>query len=268
MLGEYSPDETGVLIIGAILALVLWISWYRALLFVGRRVCARGTRWPLIWAPMLCAALLCLVLRNWAAEDVSRDIAYILFYLVLGAAWLGLFRVTLPWFGISARDDVCERSNDAAAWAIAGALLGGMACFAGGNVGNGPGWWVVVFAALLATMALLVLWWMVHRGSNLAEAITIERDTAAGVRAAGFFIGTGLILGGAVAGDWVSAGATLRDFASAGWPALVLAGAVTGVERGWRPSVGETGTSFYWSGWLPAFIYVGAGLVAMKSVRP
>lgn len=268
MLAVFSPDETFVLILGAVLALCAWIPWSYTFAVTGRRVRCRGRRWPLALTPLLCTVALGLVLRRWSSHDVSSDPAYQLFYLVMGLAWLGVFQITLRWAGLSARDEVCERDNEAAAWAIGGALWGGTFCFAGGNVGDGPGWWVVLFAALLATTTFFLLWWLVHRGSNLAETITIERDQAAGLRAAGFFLGTGLILGGAAAGDWISAGATVKDFAHASWPAALLAAAVTAVERSCQPTTDHTGASLLWVGWVPALVYAGAGLVALLAIRP
>lgn len=262
MIEHYSPDEILALLIGIVVTLISWIRWYFLLAVTGTRVRRRGKRGALALAPLVCAVLLAVVLFRWSSEDVRTDGAYIFFYLVIGAAWLGLFRLFLPGFGLNARDDVLERGNDAAAWAVAGALIGGNCCFAGGNVGNGPGWWVVLFSALLSTASLLFLWWLVHRFSGLAEKVTIERDVAAGWRAAGFFIGTGLILGRAVAGDWISASATVSDFARMAWPALVLAGAVSAVERCCAPRL-DPASSCFTSGCLPALVYVASGTIVL-----
>ncbi len=263
MFDHFSSDEGFVLIIAGIIGLLGWASWYVALARVGRGVRRFGKRWPLAWAPVASTALLYVILRKWSSEDVKSDPFYIGFYLVMGIAWLAVFRAVLPVFGLSARDDVLERGNDAAAWALSGALIGGMCCFAGGNVGNGPGWWVVLFSAVLATVALLFLWWIADRASALAEKVTIERDPAAGLRAAGFFIGTALILGRAVAGDWVSATVTLSDFVRIAWPALVLTATVIAFERFCSPATERTVLSLFNSGWVPHLLYVAAGLLAI-----
>jgi hypothetical protein len=42
--------------------------------------------------------------------------------------------------------------------------------------------------------------------------VTIERDPDAGARLGGYFLGSGLILGWASAGDWVSVADTWNDF--------------------------------------------------------
>ena len=263
MFDNYSPDEAFALIVGIIIAVGAWITWYYALLVIGRKVRTRGPRWPLALAPVVCVLLLYVVLARWSAEDVRTDPAYMVFYMVIGTAWLGFFRLQLPFFGLSFRDDVLERGNDAASCAISGALIGGMCCFAGGNVGNGPGWWVVLFSGLLATATLFLLWWLVHLGSGLGEKVTIDREVAAGLRAAGFLVGCGLILGRAVAGDWVSAGATTVDFARLAWPGALLAAAVVVVERSCPPEHRRGGLATFVSGWVPACVYVGVGIFVM-----
>jgi hypothetical protein len=94
----------------------------------------------------------------------------------------------------------------------------------------------VVFSAVLATGTLLTAWWALDRLSGVAETITVDRDPAAGVRSVGFFLAGGMILGRAVAGDWVSAGDTLVDFVATGWPVLFLLLLAAWVERMMRPT--------------------------------
>lgn len=263
MFEHYSPDEGFALIVGGIIVMVSWIPWYYQLAVVGRRVRKLGRRQPLALAPLVCAVLLYFVLDRWSAEDVRFDPAYMLFYMVIGLAWLGLFRLPLPRFGLSPRDDVLERGNDATGWATTGALIGGTCCFAGANVGNGPGWWVVLFSGMLSTTALMLLWYLLHKATGLYEKVSIERDTAAGLRVAGFFVGAGLILGRAVAGDWVSAGATAVDFAGMAWPAAILTTMAVAVEQicPQRPMSGLAECLFY--GLSPALFYMAAGGLVM-----
>ena len=59
------------------------------------------------------------VLRTLAAHDVRDDGTYLFFYMAMGAGWLAAGGGLLSLFGISHRDDVCERGNAAAAWALA-----------------------------------------------------------------------------------------------------------------------------------------------------
>jgi uncharacterized membrane protein YjfL (UPF0719 family) len=203
------------------------------------------------------------VLRTWAAVDVRCDAKYIWFYMVMGATWVGLAKTVLPLVGISARDDVLERGNRAAALAIAGALLGLTLCFAGGNIGDGPGWWVVVFSAAIATGAHFLLWRMLDQFTGMSEKITVDRDVAAGLRAAGFFIGIGLILGRAVAGNWISAAATFADFARYAWYAVLLAAVVAFGERMARPVTDRDMSSTLTVGVVPGLLYVWLGYMAV-----
>jgi len=154
---------------------------------------------------------------------------------------------------------VIERANPAAAYAIGGALLGITLCFAGGNIGDGPGWWVVVFSAALSTLAFFILWALLHRFTGLADAVTIDRDPASGLRLAGYFIGSGLILGRSVAGDWVSMQATVVDFVSTAWPVVLLWVAAVLMERTFRPTQERPFPSPVAYGLAPLAAYVALG---------
>lgn len=231
-----SGDEVFVFIACTIVSLFTWLPWLWHAGFTARRCSRFNDRWGLFFFPLICAAVLAAVLRLYSSLDVQTDPVYIAFYLVMGAAWVGFASRFLGTFGLSARDDVIERRNPAAAYAIGGALLGITLCFAGGNIGNGPGWWVVVFSAALSTLAFFLLWTLLHRFTGLADAVTIDRDPASGLRLMGYFIGSGLILGRAVAGDWVSMEATVVDFVRTAWPVLLLWAAAALMERSFRPT--------------------------------
>ncbi len=216
-----SGDEVLVLVVSVIVACVLWgKSIYE--IFQVRYHRAPFLRAASCGVLLLCGFTLHYVLRRYASHDVRDSTTYTTFYMVMGAAWIGAAIRIWQMLGISMRDDLLESENSAAAFAIFGALTALTFCFAGGNVGDGPGWWVVVFAALLSTGALFVSWCVLDRIAGVGEAITVDRDAASALRVAGYLIGSGAILGRAVAGNWVSAGATVADFAVLGWPALVV----------------------------------------------
>ncbi len=225
-----SADEVMVLMFSAVVVAFAWYRWYVAAT-IRALVSRNASRFIFIVAPVGCLAMLYLVLRWWAADDVRNSETYLLFYMVAGAAWIGASGQLLSLLGISPRDDAVERQNLAAALATAGAMAGITFCFAGANVGNGPGWWVVVFSAGLSTGAFFVLWALVENLTGVSERVTIERADGAGLRLAGFLAAMGMILGRAAAGDWVSAEATVRDFVLVAWPVLPLAGAAVIVER-------------------------------------
>lgn len=263
-----SGDEVAVLIVSGMLALIFWMLWYRRLVAVRRMRAPAPGRRLLAATPLLALALLYVVLETASASDVRDDRTYLAFYVVLGAAWLGLTQTLLPLLGVSTRDDVVERGNRGAAYALGGALLGIILCFAGANIGDGPGWWVVLFSAALATGALLALWATLDALTGLSDTITVDRDAAAGVRLAGYLVATGAILGRAVAGDWVSMADTVRDLVMVGWPALILLAAATLIERRTRPTADRPAPAVATFGALPALLYIAAAAVGVLVAGP
>ena len=259
-----SGDEVFVLVLSTITALVVWGAWYLRptfIVYVGRRPPGRLL---LQLAPLVAAAVLWVVLKTASSHDVRDDPRYLAFYLVLGAAWVGLCIRMLALAGISTRDDVLERANGNAAIAVAGAVLAIALCYAGGNIGDGPGWWVVVFAAGLSTVALFAAWMLLEWLSGVSEVVTIDRDAAAALRLAGFLVACGVILGRAVAGDWVSAEATVRDFVLVAWPVPIVIAVAGIVERMARPTPEAPRPSVVSFGLMPAALYVGGAIVYVQ----
>jgi uncharacterized membrane protein YjfL (UPF0719 family) len=208
----------------------------------------------------LAGGVMLYVLLHWASSDVRDDSTYIFFYLVMWLAWTGLWNLILPYLDLSCRDDALERDNTAAGLATGGGLMGVTFIFAGSNIGEGPGWWVVVFCAGMATAALLLLWIADHRITGVIESITVDRDISAGWRTAGFFIGAGLILGRAVAGDWHSAEATVIDFFEKGAPVVILWAAAVGVDNFARPTPKQPAADRLLLGFLPFLLFVAVGI--------
>jgi len=226
-----SGDEVFVLVASLILGIGGWGLW-----LVGAvSVSGLRTRRPpiaLLGSVIgLAGLLILLVLRFAAADDVSGSPGYLLMYLALGLAWLRLAALLFPFVGLNPRDDLIERRNAAAIPAWSGAIVAVACCYAGGNIGNGPGWWVVVFSATLATAGLAGVWLAIGQSTGIVEAVTVDRDRAAGVRLGGWLVVSGVIFGWAVAGDWVSASATVADFVSRAWPAVIVVALAIVVER-------------------------------------
>jgi hypothetical protein len=264
-----SDDEVGVLIISIIVTVVSWGVWYIAPTFVRRVGPAPWGSVLLQVTPLAAGGMLWLVLRTASAHDVRDDPTYLFMYLVLGAAWVGVWIRLLAMTGVSRRDDVVERSNSSAALAVAGAMLGITLCYAGGNIGDGPGWWVVVFSAGLSTVALFAAWMVLETVSGVSDVVTVDRDPSGGLRLAGFLVACGLILGRGVAGDWVSAEATVRDFALAAWPVVVLVVVAAIVERLARPTPASPRPALVPFGIFPALLYIaGAAYQVMRLGLP
>lgn len=259
-----SPDEVLVLIGCLVVGALVWGSWYRQALRVAPLVRRSASASIPDMAPLLSLGVLFSVLMRFASSDVRESGIYLLFYCLMGVAWLGLSVLLLPILGLSRRDDVLERGNAAAGWAVGGAMLGITLCFAGGNIGDGPGWWVVAFCAALSTLGLLLLWVCLDLITGAADAISVERDVASGIRAAGFFVGAGLILGRAVAGDWTTAGAAARDFLTVGWPACIVLAVAAAGQRVLRPTASQPQRPPLTAGLLPGLAFVALGVLILS----
>jgi uncharacterized membrane protein YjfL (UPF0719 family) len=255
-----SGDEVLALIVSLIIGVLGWKAWLGGLLFLNLRSRPAATRLLGWLLPFLSGAVMWFVLKHWSSHDVRDDFVYVFFYMAMWFGWLGAWIRLLPYIGLSCRDDMLEAGNAAAGLAIGGGILGVTFIFAGGNIGDGPGWWVVVFCGGVATASVLLLWLIGSRITNLPEIITVDRDVASGWRAAGFFIGSGLILGRAMAGNWHSAGQTLADFSAKGWPVLLLWGLVLFVDIVNRPTPQRPAPDRIVFGVLPCLLFIAFGI--------
>lgn len=217
-----SDSEIMVSFASLIVGVILWLRWIWRQMRVSARLSPVGLRLPLYVTPWIAMTLLFLILRRFADELVRDDPAYLALYTLMGLAWTGVFIHVLAGMGLCARDDVAERNNAAAVPALIGAILGSTGAFAGGNIGDGPGWWVVVFSSGLATLSLLAMWVILDRTCHVIEHITVDRDPATGWRAGAMLVATGAITGRAAAGDWESPLGTVIDFVVLGWPAALV----------------------------------------------
>lgn len=256
-----SEDETLALVASCVVSVVAWGFWLYAL-FAQKPSLARSQSAPRLFPlSVFAAALIALivVLLNWSASDVRTDFGYLFMYTVMGLAWCGLARAVPPWLGHSFSQDVLHRGNRAAAWVHGGWWLGVMLAFAGGNVGDGPGWWVVLFSAFLSTAALTFVFYLWERSTHANEAVAIDRDVATGMRVFGLLVSCGAILGVAVAGDWVSPFATLRDFSLTAWPALFILLASVLLHFVMRPSPQQPRPFTLIAGLLPMLFLLTLG---------
>lgn len=215
-----------------IFLVVAFLAFWKASFFPSKSLHLHRTETLLCCGVMVaCACGVLVVLHGWSAFDVRGDPGELAFYLVSSLAAILASQALFAFLGVSLRDDVIERRNRGALFAFAGLTLGASCCIAGSNVGNGPGAGAVLLCAVVSLGTVLLLWSLLACLADAAEAITVERDAGAGLRVGGFLAGCGVVSGAAVAGDWVSFGATLRDFVHFAWPLFAVSILVTLSER-------------------------------------
>jgi uncharacterized membrane protein YjfL (UPF0719 family) len=217
----------------------------------------------LIALPMVLLMALAVTLLKGAAREVREDGQYVVLFVALGASWLIGLAWALGWLGIHVRDDALERNNVAAAVAASGALSGGMIVYGGANLGEGATIWMTIGPALLGTVSILSLWGAHQMLSGATDAIVLDRDLASGIRFAGMTLGTGLVVGRALVGDYVSAFETVRDLLVQSWPALPLVGLSVLIQVKLRPTPSRPKPNAVTRGLLPALAYLGLGGVAL-----
>ncbi|NLW46519.1 MAG: hypothetical protein GXY86_04175 [Firmicutes bacterium] len=217
-----SDDEILVFITSIAIAAWGWYKWYAAL---GKFNSLNRKRPGLFWLsiiPLIAWGGIFYVLKTMASFDVREDIGYLWFYIIFGAAWIVAGRgIFFYLFDISWRDDAVERQNPAAVYTISCGIIGLAAFYAGANIGDGPGWWCVLFAGGLAAVVWFGLMMILEKSCEISEKITIERDLPTGIRTGYYLIASGIICGRGAAGDWSSALKTVIEFKDA-WPVLLL----------------------------------------------
>jgi hypothetical protein len=260
-----SEDEVVVLLIACCIGGLVWLQFLARMLMV-RSLYRSGRLAALaVVSVAACGIVLFAMLKTLAAHDVRDDGRYLAFYMLMGAAWVGLMVVAFPWFGLSARDDIAERKNLAATIMFGGAVLGATLAFGQANIGDGPGWWCVVFAAILSSLAWLAAWGVLEKLAFVSDSVTVDRDNATGLRVAALLAMLGLLCGRGAAGDWTSASQTVIEFAAA-WPAVPLLAAGIFIERRLRPGVLQGFGSITLHGIAPAALYLAGALAGLAAV--
>lgn len=189
-------------IVSVTLALLTWCFWVRSIVRVTKLASSHGDRLALYLIPFGCEFLLvgCLsqngsITRQWQWYGVGS------FYLSVAA-------VCFPFWGwgLSPRDDVAERGNRPAGWAIAGAMLALTLAFVSlaeaivmyqASLSSRPdnALRLMLGLAVLPIIPLFIFWGILEKGTNLSEAITVERDGGAALRLGAFLLGLGLLIG-------------------------------------------------------------------------
>lgn len=223
--------EIYLLLFAAYLLYKFLSGWYGAIFSLWQPARHRLSRFLLGWLPVVYLPVVVYVLTVAASFDVVDSFLYIIFYTVLGYTWIYAGMLILSaCLDISWRDDALNMHNKAALFTVTGGFLGLTALYAATQIGDGPGWWCVVFTGFLGMASLTVLGLVVHTLTRISERITVERDTACGIRFGFYLLACGLLLGRASAGDWTSFYQTIIEFAD-GWPVLPLTLVFVLIER-------------------------------------
>lgn len=181
--------------------------------------------------PAISFAIIIVTLKVLASFDVVENFIYIIFYIFLGFAWIFIgLKIIFFFFDLSWIDDALENKNKAALFAISGAFLGLTIIYSGANVGDGPGWWCVIFAGGLGLISWILLGLLMNKFTGVFERISVERNIFCGVRFGFYLTASGIILGRASAGDWTSFSMTIVEFL-VGWPVLLLTLLAILIER-------------------------------------
>jgi hypothetical protein len=113
-----------------------------------------------------------------------------------------------------------------------------------------------------------LLWFFVELFGKVSRSITEDRDLATGLRTCGLFLAFGLVIGRALAGDWHSEEATVRDFIRDGWPATMLLVLAVIVEPFARPNRRQPIPPWHIYGLLPAALYILLAAVWLWHLGP
>jgi hypothetical protein len=212
--------EIIIFLVTGFLSLLFLFRWYSYTFNNWPPTRARLARFLFGWLPFVAFMIIILTLMLLASFDVVGF--YILFYILIGYAWIYIGLILMSrYFDISWIDDALNLNNKAAVLAISGGFLGLTMIYAGANVGDGPGWWCVIFAGGLGLITWFILARIVNKITKIFERITVERNTASGIRLGLYLLAAGIILGKASSGDWTSFEMTIIEF-GVGWPVLPL----------------------------------------------
>src|SRR4051812_371064 len=213
-----SDDEVSVGVLAVLVAAAFWTGG----LYTARRAdpLARSGRGRGVAIVVLLAALgvVTAALMTGADPQVRSNPGYVVLFLAVAADTLAVATVAGSAFGLSTLDGFARGPNAAAGWAVAGLWLATGLVNAGANIGRGDTIDTTLGPLALALATLLLLVGMLGATTGRFRAVRLDRDSPAGVRAAGQFVAWGLVLGRAVAGDWESAWRTWEDFLAYGWP--------------------------------------------------
>lgn len=215
------PSEFVVALLALVLGVWVWGVWLTRVLTVHPLLAKPGAAWVVPSALAAFTAINAVVLRTAAASDVRNDPTYLAFYLVLGLGVSAIALIGLGAFGIRPAD-ISQRHNRAAAAFVVLAITASAFAYAGANIGEGPGFHVVLFCTLLSQGALFAILALHAAIAHTLYRVLVDRDFGTAFRVGCMLVACGICLGRAAGGTWTGVDAALADFGRYGWPAAVL----------------------------------------------
>lgn len=213
-----------------------WLFYYRSLTSLDPMLVQHTDQQMMKYTPALIAVGLFLVIKTFGDPFVRNDLFYLFFYWIWGMSWLIMASWLFPFMGFSLNDDGLQRRNTGATIALCGAFFGIAAAYTGGNIGEGPGWWIVALCVIVSTGGFFLSWLALEYFTQISETITIERNLSAGVRLAIFLIVTGILLGRSVSGNWLGMGDFILSFVVRAWYMIPLIAVAVFIEWRSRPT--------------------------------
>lgn len=263
-----SPGETIFLIACMVVVVATWIRRLGAAVLPHGQLPAQ-TQLPRprqdaalgLWilSSISVGVVMTLTLTLLASHDVLDNIGWTLYYLVVGyaVAGLGMLAAQVAGFRIS---DVIGRRNRAASTFSYATTLATTLAFAGANVGDGPGFQVVVFSAVLSVGTLWAIIFLHNAIARTSYRVFVDRDRGEAMRFGCLIVACGLILGRSVAGDWIGAQQTIADFLRLAWIAPLLA-VVDAVVA--RITVADEPEGGYWADCAAGAAHIGIAVVVL-----
>ncbi|HYD02428.1 MAG TPA: hypothetical protein VEB22_14470 [Phycisphaerales bacterium] len=260
-------DEVVIGVICSVAATVGWsVSFYRCLA-VHRAVAAGGARRALLsTAPLLAATVILAVLLTASAHDVRGDIRYLWMYTAVGMAVVRICLSLPSPATLDAARTAVEGRNSPAAWSVLAATAGYSLAFAGANVGDGPGWYVVVFSAALSCGTLYLFHSALEVAAHLPSRVASDRSACAAWRLAALLVAAGAVCGRAACGNWVSASATTADFIGIAWVLAIPLAIEAALARIGPPRPEDTLGRFV--AFLAAWAYLSTTFAYLASLGP
>ncbi|MDR2531150.1 MAG: hypothetical protein LBC65_06385 [Oscillospiraceae bacterium] len=214
--------EIAVIVLATLVTVGFLLRWYDSIIKMwptNRGTLSRGVLGAL---PLVAFALIILTLHFFTIVSFENNVQDVFMYIALGFTAINFgMSVLSSTFDLSWLDDALLLDNRAALPAVSGAFMGFTLIYCGANIGKHTDWWQVAMPGVLAFAIFVVLGLIFNQFTLAVERVTVERDSACGVRLGAYLLACGVLLARAAAGDWLKPVATLIGFSDA-WPTVPL----------------------------------------------